>query len=491
MLTISEKIRAHAGAADAGWGAAYGLFARVIEAKNLRIGAELGVAFGGHAESLLKVASVEKLYGVDPYLHIAAYEDPMNLPQDEFDQVYEFVMERLAPFGGRYAHQRKKSCEAVDDLPELDFIYVDADHSYEGVWRDLCGWYGKVRVGGIIGGHDYGHANFPGVKQAVDQFFRRFGLSIHQENEGVWWIEKAPVKISFIMPAYNCRETIEESVGSIIDGNLSEGDELIIVDDGSTDETPRTLERLKAEHPVIKILSHETNRGGGGARNTAAAAARNQLIFCLDADNILEPGAATRLKVFLETSGADVASLQELHYFKTTKDEVTHKWTFSPGLVTLADHLSRFQVPGASGNYLFTKDSWRRAGGYPEFAGALDAWGFGFRQLATGAKMMVMPESHYHHRFGHESYWVREAKPGRTSLTALQILIPFLDLLNEKDVEYIFSRRGRYSWFDDLEKRPIRLSEGARAPKTVTRLKRKTKAALRAISTGSRKKGDG
>ena len=49
--------------------------------------------------------------------------------------------------------------------------------------------------------------------------------------------------ISFIMPAYNCADTIEESVDSIFNGNFTDGDELIIVNDGSTDNTEKVLDK--------------------------------------------------------------------------------------------------------------------------------------------------------------------------------------------------------------------------------------------------------
>jgi glycosyltransferase involved in cell wall biosynthesis len=265
---------------------------------------------------------------------------------------------------------------------------------------------------------------------------------------------------SFIMPAYNCASTVEESVKSIMEGNFQDGDELVIVNDCSTDNTERVLNDLKTKYPTIKILQHTRNKGGAAARNNAIENTENEILFCLDSDNVLVPGSIQKLKAFMENLDADIAAFQELHYFKDDKDTVTHKWIFKQGLTTLADYLSGSIVPGASGNYMFTKESWVRARGYPEFAGALDAWGFGFRQLATGSKMAVMPELYYYHRYGHESYWVRESKKGQTSLTAIKILIPFIDLINDKDVDYIMSRRGRKSWFDDLKKRPIRLKSG-------------------------------
>jgi predicted O-methyltransferase YrrM len=52
----------------------------------------------------------------------------------------------------------------------IDYLYVDADHAYEGVRADLAAWAPYVRHGGLILGDDYGHRLFPGVRQAWDEF---------------------------------------------------------------------------------------------------------------------------------------------------------------------------------------------------------------------------------------------------------------------------------------------------------------------------------
>jgi len=414
MNALLEKIKNHAAEAEAVWGVDYHLFSEVVERKKLKIGVEVGVAFGGHSEAILKNTTIDKLYGVDPYLQRDDYDDPMNLPQAEFEQLYLYTIDRLSPFGQRYQHIRKLSKEAVHDVPdEIDFVYIDSDHSYKGVWADLCAWFPKVRVGGIIGGHDYNHPNLPEVQQAVDEFFRRFDWIVTSEGRHVWWVEKRPINVSFFIPAYNCATTIEESVDSIMDGNFREGDELIICNDGSTDNTVEVLEQLKQKYPVIQIVHHRRNKGGGAARNTAIEHTNNPLLFCLDSDNVLAPESVPRLKDFLVASGADAAAFQELHYFNRDINNISHKWKFKEGIITLADCLAGPVVPGASGNYMFIRDSWLQAKGYPEFT-FLDTWGFGFRQLATGAKMVVMPESFYFHRYGHYSYWVREAKRWKT-----------------------------------------------------------------------------
>lgn len=60
----------------------------------------------------------------------------------------------------------------------IDFLYVDADHSYEGVRADLEAWVPHVKPGGLILGDDYGNHFYPGVEEAWDEFEMRHGLEL-------------------------------------------------------------------------------------------------------------------------------------------------------------------------------------------------------------------------------------------------------------------------------------------------------------------------
>jgi len=456
-MNVLDKIVVEAKRADEGWGRAYPLFSRILNKYGFKTGVEIGVAFGGHAEAILKLTQVDKLYGVDPYRHYDNYKDPMNLPQSEFEILYEFTKNRLAVFGDRIDIVREISSRAAEIIKgQVDFVYVDALHTYEGVRDDLRLWFPKIRDGGVIGGHDYGHPSFPGVKNAVDEFFARFGWEVRDEGEGVWWVEKKPLQISYIVPAYNCESTVLESLDSIIHSNIEYGDEIVIVDDNSIDGTKELLKKYASEHSEVRIIEHLRNKGGAGARNTAVENANNELIFCLDSDNVLMPESVAKLKKFLIFEAAHAASFEELCYFNDDINKQTHKWIFRAGEITFEDCLASTIVPISSGNYLYTKESWRLAGGYPEQSRALDAWGFGIRQLALGQKMVVLKSTGYLHRHGHDSYWVRELKNGITSLTALQILIPFIDQLKPSTINYIMGAHGRKSWFENLESIPLR-----------------------------------
>lgn len=69
----------------------------------------------------------------------------------------------------------------------LDLIFIDADHSEEGVLADLAAWLPKVRSGGILAGHDYAAPHHPGVKRAVDRVFADHPHPVKLEANKVWW----------------------------------------------------------------------------------------------------------------------------------------------------------------------------------------------------------------------------------------------------------------------------------------------------------------
>lgn len=274
--------------------------------------------------------------------------------------------------------------------------------------------------------------------------------------------------ISFIIPAYNCADTITESVESIFNNNFSTRDEVIIVDDASTDNTLKIIKGLQKKYTVIRIFRHHYNKGSAAAgRNTGIDNSKNDLIFCLDADNVLYPGSIPKLKQFFLSKNADVAAFGELHYFKDNIQNVTHKWIYK-GKIMLYDGINNTTTtPCSSGNYLFTKTSWLKAGRYNESFAiiAYDSLAFGLCQLIAGSKMVTMPNSFYYHRYGYESTFVRESRKVNSSLTLLQIILPYINLFDERDIDYIMGKKGRYIWFNNLGKHPLRLNKKQKAKK--------------------------
>lgn len=100
-----------------------------------------------------------------------------------------------------------------------------------------------------------------------------------------------PGAITVIIPCFNCESTIAKTLGSIADQTLPP-DEVILVDDGSSDQTWEVLHALKAsDYPDITILCHphRLNYGSSMARCLGLRHARGEFIAFLDADDVFSP----------------------------------------------------------------------------------------------------------------------------------------------------------------------------------------------------------
>ena len=108
----------------------------------------------------------------------------------------------------------------------------------------------------------------------------------------------APSGLSIFFPAYNDAGTIASlvirsvQVASTLTGNY----EVIVVNDGSKDDTPRILDELSRVYPQhVRIIHHEKNRGYGGALRSGFAAATKEFIFYTDGDAQYDPAEMTEL----------------------------------------------------------------------------------------------------------------------------------------------------------------------------------------------------
>ncbi len=269
--------------------------------------------------------------------------------------------------------------------------------------------------------------------------------------------------ISFIVPAYNCQETLKESIESIFDGNAEVGDEIIIIDDASTDSTPEIISSLRKKYDAIVTVKHHINKGSAAAaRNTGIDIAKNDLLFCLDSDNILVPGSIFQLKQMLISQNLDAAAFGEIHYFKDSIVNFSHKWVMKPEIKIEDNVNTPQQTPCSSGNYLYTKDIWKKANRHPEsFGGAYDSWAFGMQILLVGGKFKTLEQTFYYHRIGYESTFVKEEKKNNPSIIALQVLLPYFDFIHPSDRKYIL--RNYSSWWRNIANKRIRIND--RKPK--------------------------
>jgi Methyltransferase domain len=134
-------------------------------------GAEIGVQRGRYSQALCDRIPGLDLMSIDPWV-------PFHLiSAEKQEKCYAEAVERLTPYGVKII--KKPSMEAVKDVPDgsLDFVYIDGDHSFDGAMLDMIYWTPKVRLGGIVAGHDYIVAHQCSVIHAVDAYTRAHNIS--------------------------------------------------------------------------------------------------------------------------------------------------------------------------------------------------------------------------------------------------------------------------------------------------------------------------
>jgi hypothetical protein len=132
---------------------------------------ECGVAEGLFSKQIMGWG-VEKLYLVDMWKRIEGQHGDGDFPQEWHDNNLQQVRDTMSGYSSdKYVILQGDSSQMAIQVPDnsLSLVYIDADHSYEGVKRDLNAWLSKVVVGGIIAGHDYLNPGY-GANRAVNEF---------------------------------------------------------------------------------------------------------------------------------------------------------------------------------------------------------------------------------------------------------------------------------------------------------------------------------
>jgi len=144
--------------------------------------AELGVASGEFSRDIL-TWGVAKLYCVDAWQSLNQRGDG-GFDQQWHDDNFRKAKELLKPFGNRAVILRGLTYEMSREIQDnsLGFVNIDADHSLEGVTRDIHAWYPKLKKGGVMAFHDYMSSDY-GVRQAVEEFCNPLGIKINMLPE--------------------------------------------------------------------------------------------------------------------------------------------------------------------------------------------------------------------------------------------------------------------------------------------------------------------
>ena len=152
-------------------------------------GVEVGVDRGYFSEVLCKDNPNLHLYGVDPWMYGTFPEgNPYRMTQRYFDGCYEEAVKRLAQYNCTII--KRTSMDALSEFEDnsLDFVYIDANHSEPFISQDITEWYKKLKVGGILSGHDYIQPARRGRKDFVCNVIDATQRFTKEKNIRPWFI---------------------------------------------------------------------------------------------------------------------------------------------------------------------------------------------------------------------------------------------------------------------------------------------------------------
>src|SRR3990167_557110 len=167
----------------------YKLFAELGFMKGL----EVGIEKGKNAVTMYENIPNLHLIGVDPWKQhtYASYAKDAAKRDWSYERLQQWKQQTLARMKGRdYETIEAFSEEAALQVPDnsLDFVYLDADHSYDGMMLDIILWGRKIRKGGILSGHDYYPDKSENMRRskithAIDDYTRVHGIKFYVTSE--------------------------------------------------------------------------------------------------------------------------------------------------------------------------------------------------------------------------------------------------------------------------------------------------------------------
>lgn len=234
------------------------------------------------------------------------------------------------------------------------------------------------------------------VRCAWDQVMRQYADLYRRVAEER---QRAPKGVSVVITNYNYGEYLDEAITSVLK-QTNPVAEVLVVDDGSTDQSGDTLDRW-AGHPNVRVI-RQTNQGVAAARNTGIAQATQPFIVCLDADDALAPEYVAVCHRALVSDPALGIAYTGLSIYRDGQISL-NQWPpdFDWEAQTTVSNPPSNCIPCAA---MFRRAMWERAGGYKQVYAPAEDTEFFTRGLATGfTAKKVAEEGLFHYRMGHAS----------------------------------------------------------------------------------------
>ncbi len=228
-------------------------------------------------------------------------------------------------------------------------------------------------------------------------------------------------EVSVIIPTYNRAHVLKRAIQSVLDQTYPDF-ELIIVDDGSEDNTEETVKAFRDQR--IIYIRHDRNRGGSAARNTAIKSARGKYIAFQDSDDEWVPEKLEKqMKVFRDSSPeVGVVYSGFFKWEKTQKVYIPSPWVIQRE-DSIHGELLKGNFVGAP-SAVVRKECFQKMGGFDEEIPVLEDW-----------ELWIRISKYYQFRYVNEPLLVSYYSEGGVNEQDDLILARTLELIVEKHLE--------------------------------------------------------
>ena len=208
-------------------------------------------------------------------------------------------------------------------------------------------------------------------------------------------IDPPSVKISVVVPLYNHREFIGEAIASIFRQTVAPA-EVIVVDDGSTDDSADVMRRLCERHPEIVFWS-QPNQGAHQALNAAIHRATGEFIAILNSDDVYAPRRLESCAAAMMADAGTAAVATHVRFIGPDGEQITNAW-YQQALTVLDQTgdlplaLANANLLVSTSNYFIRRSVFRQVGYFSPLRYTHDL-DFALRLLASGKALRLLPEA--------------------------------------------------------------------------------------------------
>lgn len=343
----------------------------------------------------------------DTYFTNRQWLNLIDQQKNDYDLIGEGVLQHPAwPKGyihGTFMFIKRKVIDTIGPMNEVDYP----------LWGSTCEYQLRAARKGfralpIPQGQIPGFVHKRGKKHYGDAI----NSTLKSEGKRGLFIRTPPM-ISVVIGCYNHGQFLQDAVNSLIGGKTCLGNhpgqsfqsfEIVIVDDGSTDETPEVCKTLVSAEKGIKYI-RQHNMGSPAAMNTGIQKALGKYIAPLDADDMMEPERLETMFRVIEKNPHSVI-YDNVAYFSQSK--TNGKWL--RGFTTKKGWELTMTLPqynfeelilknAMHKGLLYPKKAWEEAGGYPTVMDkGREDWGFNVALGIKGYCGINTNEAHYLYR---------------------------------------------------------------------------------------------